>query len=131
MASSLNAQMIRDTVLDAALSLANDPIPNIRFNVAKCLEVLAGVLADSADGQELIQRRIMPALQKLQQDQDADVKSVGSFSGKVATDSYVDTSRQKPWSGRWAEMTSSQKPWVRVLDPSACVCAEPGLSVIS
>ena len=74
MASSLNVQIIRDTVLDAALSLSTDPIPNIRFNVAKCLETLAGVLSDSPDGQELIQRRIIPALKKLQEDSDADVR---------------------------------------------------------
>ena len=76
MASSLNVQIIRDTVLDAALSLSNDPIPNIRFNVSKCLETLASVLSDSPDGQELIQRRIIPALKKLQEDSDADVRWV-------------------------------------------------------
>ena len=74
MASSLNVQIIRDTVLDAALSLANDPIPNIRFNVAKCLETLAGVLGGSPEGQEIVQRRIIPALKKLQDDSDADVR---------------------------------------------------------
>ncbi|ORY34259.1 armadillo-type protein [Naematelia encephala] len=74
MASSLNVQIIRDTVLDAALALANDPIPNIRFNVAKCLETLAGVLAGSPEGQEVLQRKIIPALRKLQEDSDADVK---------------------------------------------------------
>lgn len=76
MASSLNTQIIRDTVLDAALALANDPIPNIRFNVAKCLETLAGVMAASPEGQEITQRKIMPALKKLQEDSDADVRSV-------------------------------------------------------
>ncbi len=74
MASSLNVQIIRDTVLDAALSLASDPIPNIRFNVAKCLETLAGVLAGSPEGQEIVQRRIIPTLKKLQEDSDADVR---------------------------------------------------------
>ncbi|ORX37393.1 armadillo-type protein [Kockovaella imperatae] len=80
MASSLNVQIIRDTVLDAALSLSEDPIPNIRFNVAKCLETLAGVLSTSPDGQELIQRRIIPAVSKLQNDTDADVRY---FSNKA------------------------------------------------
>lgn len=74
MATSLNVQIIRDTVLDAALALANDPIPNIRFNVAKCLETLASVLATSPEGQEISQRRVMPALKKLQEDSDADVR---------------------------------------------------------
>ncbi|RSH92978.1 hypothetical protein EHS25_008426 [Saitozyma podzolica] len=74
MATSLNVQIIRDTVLDSALSLANDPIPNIRFNVAKCLETLAGVITGSPEGQEITQRRIIPALKKLQEDSDADVR---------------------------------------------------------
>jgi serine/threonine-protein phosphatase 2A regulatory subunit A len=74
MASSLDVPIIRDTVLDAALALANDPIPNIRFNVAKCLETLGGVLASSPEGQDLLQRRILPALRKLQEDSDADVR---------------------------------------------------------
>ncbi|KAI9638176.1 armadillo-type protein [Dioszegia hungarica] len=74
MATSLNVQIIRDTVLDAALQLASDPIPNIRFNVAKCLETLAGVLAGSPEGQEIVGRKVVPALKKLQEDTDADVR---------------------------------------------------------
>lgn len=76
MAPSLDVQIIRDTVLDAALQLASDPIPNIRFNVAKCLETLGGVLAGSPDGQEIVGRRVVPALKKLQEDSDADVRYV-------------------------------------------------------
>ncbi|KGB79077.1 protein phosphatase 2 (formerly 2A), regulatory subunit A [Cryptococcus deuterogattii 99/473] len=74
MAPSLNTAIIQDTVLDAALNLANDAIPNIRFNVAKCLETLASVLAQTPEGQELVHRRVVPALRKLQEDQDADVR---------------------------------------------------------
>jgi serine/threonine-protein phosphatase 2A regulatory subunit A len=74
MAPSLDPPIIRDTVLDAALNLAADPIPNIRFNVAKCLEILASVLATSPEGQEIVQRRILPAVKKLQEDTDADVR---------------------------------------------------------
>lgn len=74
MAPSLNTAIIRDTVLEAALQLVSDPIPNIRFNVAKCLETLAAVLANDPDGQDLIQRRILPTLRQLQEDPDADVR---------------------------------------------------------
>ncbi|BEI82618.1 hypothetical protein CcaverHIS002_0304860 [Cutaneotrichosporon cavernicola] len=74
MAPSLNTAIIRDTVLDASLNLVSDPIPNIRFNVAKCLETLAAVLANDPDGQDLVQRRILPTLRKLQEDSDADVR---------------------------------------------------------
>jgi serine/threonine-protein phosphatase 2A regulatory subunit A len=60
--------------LSTALRLCNDEIPNIRFNVAKALEVLASVLQNDPAGQELVQNEIIPALQKLQQDTDADVR---------------------------------------------------------
>jgi serine/threonine-protein phosphatase 2A regulatory subunit A len=70
--------------------LVSDPIPNIRFNVAKSYAVLIdtlrrvpekGTIADggdeskgSAKGQELITSQIMPNLEKLQTDDDADVR---------------------------------------------------------
>lgn len=82
MAPSLSSSIIRDTVLDAALALAADPIPNIRFNVAKCLEVLAGVLGTSAEGQEIIQRKVGPALRKLMEDGDADVRYFATKAGE-------------------------------------------------
>lgn len=75
MAPSLNVAIIRDTVLDAALSLSADPIPNIRFNVAKCLEVLGVQCGLEPEGHDLITRKIVPALKKLQdEDTDADVR---------------------------------------------------------
>lgn len=71
----------------------DDDIPNIRFNVAKTYNVLVNVLrrlpeqgtiyslekqgaalGPSARGQELIQSKIMPALEKLQRDDDVDVR---------------------------------------------------------
>jgi serine/threonine-protein phosphatase 2A regulatory subunit A len=73
--------------------LVNDDIPNIRFNVAKSYAVLIdtlrrlpadGTLQDveksdetktpSPQGQELIQQRILPQLEKLQEDDDVDVR---------------------------------------------------------
>ena len=74
MAPSLNAQIIRDTVLQAAIKLGEDPIPNIRFNVAKCLETLAVVLNTDPEGQEIVQRIVMPSLKRLQEDTDPDVR---------------------------------------------------------
>jgi len=70
----LDVATIRDSVLDAALGLVNDPIPNIRFNVAKALEVLAVTLSSSPEGQEIAGRKIVPALEKLAGDADPDVR---------------------------------------------------------
>lgn len=72
--------------------LVSDPIPNIRFNVAKSYAVLietlrklpaegtlleaeaAGNTAPSSKGQDLVSTLILPNLEKLQQDEDADVR---------------------------------------------------------
>jgi hypothetical protein len=92
MAPSLTTQIIRDSVLEAALNLSNDPIPNIRFNVAKCLETLATQLIQSSEGGDVIERQILPALRKLQDDNDADVR----YAFRVLTDSrYFATKAQE------------------------------------
>ena len=74
-------------------SLVADPIPNIRFNVAKSYAVLIDTLrrlpaegslveseksgtsaGPSAKGQDLISSQILPNLEKLQEDEDTDVR---------------------------------------------------------
>ena len=80
MAPTLTPEVIRENVLSTVLTLVNDPIPNIRFNVAKSLEVLAISLSASAEGKELARTRIVPAVQVLQGDTDPDVRY---FAGKA------------------------------------------------
>ncbi|PVG03360.1 putative ser/thr protein phosphatase 2A regulatory subunit A [Serendipita vermifera] len=74
MAPSLNVQVIRDDILETVLRLAGDPIPNIRFNVAKTLEVIGGVMETSNEGKEVTKNNLIPTLQQLQADNDADVR---------------------------------------------------------
>lgn len=86
--------------------LVVDEIPNIRFNVAKSyneliivlkrlpttgtiysLEKSGVTLESSPEGQELIQERIVPNLEKLQKDDDVDVRffattATASISGE-------------------------------------------------
>jgi len=80
LAPSLTTEVIRENVLGTVLSLVDDPIPNIRFNVAKALEVLAITLANTPDGKELAHSRIVPALQRLRSDADPDVRY---FAGRA------------------------------------------------
>ena len=54
--------------------LTNDPIPNIRFNVAKSLEVLATQVAATTEGRELGRSTIVPAVERLKADTDMDVR---------------------------------------------------------
>lgn len=60
--------------MGVTLRLAADDIPNIRFNVAKALETMAVTLAPSSEGRQLIEADIVPALNKMQEDSDADVR---------------------------------------------------------
>ena len=56
------------------LQLAGDPIPNIRFNVAKGLEIIATSFGDTPEGVQLVQQKVAPVLEALKNDQDADVR---------------------------------------------------------
>lgn len=86
-------EVISKSILPMLDKLVVDDIPNIRFNVAKTygaiIDILrrlpeqgtiytlekAGTTADpSPKGMELIQQRIVPNLEKLQKDDDVDVR---------------------------------------------------------
>lgn len=58
-------------MLPTIVSLSNDPIPNIRFNVAKTLETLFPLLKHDGD---TLANTIHPVLQKLSGDTDVDVR---------------------------------------------------------
>lgn len=74
MASALNAETIRSSVLGTVNRLGEDSVPNIRFNVAKCLDVLAARLHEEPEGAQLVSEGILPSLERLQSDSDADVR---------------------------------------------------------
>ncbi|CCM01981.1 uncharacterized protein FIBRA_04054 [Fibroporia radiculosa] len=73
-APSFTLEIVRGDILETLLQLANDPIPNIRFNVAKALEVLGTTFGDRAEGRQLIEQKVFPVLEMLKNDQDADVR---------------------------------------------------------
>ena len=61
--------LLYSTVLPLVLSMAADPVPNIRFNVSKTLATLAPRLAGGA-----IDDLVRPALNTLIEDPDRDVR---------------------------------------------------------
>lgn len=71
---SLNLEIVRSEVIGPLLDLSKDPIPNIRFNVAKSLEVMAIAFGNSPEGRAFVRERIIPALERQKSDQDADVR---------------------------------------------------------
>lgn len=66
--------IIRSDVIGPLLELSKDPIPNIRFNVAKAFEVMATSFAAVAEGPAFVQEFIIPALDRQKNDPDADVR---------------------------------------------------------
>lgn len=65
--------VIHNSMLPLVIRMAEDPVPNIRFNVAKTM----GVLIKNLDT-NTIQTKVKPALTKLYEDSDRDVKFYAS-----------------------------------------------------
>jgi serine/threonine-protein phosphatase 2A regulatory subunit A len=55
-----------------------------RFNVAKCLGVLSQTLSTQAGGREVARSQILPSLEKLREDSDADVRYFAIKSTETA-----------------------------------------------
>ena len=74
----MSLEIVRGDILDTLLQLDQDPIPNIRFNVSKSLEVLATTFGSTAEGRQLVRQKIAPVLDSQKNDQDADVRFFAS-----------------------------------------------------
>lgn len=105
LAPALSLAVIETSILPMMDKLVNDDIPNIRFNVAKSYAVLIDTLKQLPEegtvlalqkagtpgqgcpkGQDLIAKNILPNLEKLQQDDDVDVR----YFATTAAQSYTD-----------------------------------------
>ncbi|TID24104.1 protein phosphatase PP2A regulatory subunit A [Venturia nashicola] len=101
LAPVLSLGVIQESILPMMDQLVADDIPNIRFNVAKSYGVLVDVLkrvpekgtvaaaekegkplTGSAKGTALIHEKILPNLEKLQQDDDVDVRYFATTSAQ-------------------------------------------------
>ncbi|RHY43581.1 hypothetical protein DYB30_001635, partial [Aphanomyces astaci] len=69
LAPLMSSDQLQLSILPLVLQLASDPVPNIRFNVAKTLETMAGQLDDAAK-----QTLVGPVLHTLATDPDGDVQ---------------------------------------------------------
>lgn len=75
----LDKDIITNSILPFIENLINDPIPNIRFNIAKAFKILVEsyMKLDNVEPQEvesLVNEVVIPRLEKLCQDSDADVR---------------------------------------------------------
>lgn len=110
LAPAVDIRVIEESILPMVDKLVEDPIPNIRFNVAKSFEVLIKVLKElpeegtvkdveakrekgesvgeipSKKGMQIISQRILPQLEKLKQDSDLDVRYFAMCASGAAGD---------------------------------------------
>lgn len=105
LAPALSLDVIETSILPMMDKLVNDDIPNIRFNVAKSYSVLIDTLKQLPEqgtvlalqkggtpgqgcqkGQDLITKSILPNLEKLQQDDDVDVRYFATMAAQNYTD---------------------------------------------
>jgi len=62
-------EVIQNSMLPLVIRMADDPVPNIRFNVAKTLYTLIKYLDTT-----VVQNKVRPCLQNLEKDKDRDVQ---------------------------------------------------------
>ncbi|KAF9204555.1 hypothetical protein BGZ49_005165 [Haplosporangium sp. Z 27] len=74
MTPAVTPEVIRDYILPTVTNLVADPIPNIRFNVAKSIEAQIPILIQNSDTKPLVEQQLRPALVKLSEDADNDVR---------------------------------------------------------
>ena len=74
----MSLDIVSSDVIEPLLQLAKDPIPNIRFNVAKGLEAIAVAYVPAPEGKTFVQQRIIPVLEQMRGDPDADVRYFAS-----------------------------------------------------
>jgi serine/threonine-protein phosphatase 2A regulatory subunit A len=65
---------MRESVAPTVIGLVADPIPNIRFNVAKSLEALIPLMRSFPESAPLVEESVLPSLKKLREDSDKDVQ---------------------------------------------------------
>jgi len=73
LSSVVGQDIITNTMLPLVIRMAQDPVPNIRFNVSKTLHGLIPLLDAN-----VVQTRVKPTLSKLFDDSDRDVKFYAS-----------------------------------------------------
>lgn len=84
MAKALPPVSVKESILPTIVEMSKDPIPNIRFNVAKSLESMIPLLKKDPSTAELVNSTVKSTLENLSTDQDVDVK----FFATRALESY-------------------------------------------
>ncbi|KAJ3337307.1 protein phosphatase 2, regulatory subunit A [Gonapodya sp. JEL0774] len=73
LAQSVTPEVVKDLIVPTVITLSGDPIPNIRFNVAKSFEKLTPILRKPEMGPQILEQ-VRATLTKLSEDLDVDVR---------------------------------------------------------
>lgn len=79
-AAKLSADNLVSVILPFVIEMSSDPVPNIRFNCATTVAIVANRIA--ADKPDLVKREILPLLERLNEDSDVDVRFFASEAVK-------------------------------------------------
>ncbi len=82
-APAMSHSMVLEVLLPIVLAMASDPVPNIRFTVAKTLAHLVATPTASIKNDTLVQAEIAPVLAKLAADSDRDVRKFATTGPTV------------------------------------------------
>ena len=74
MAEVANAEVVKDFIVPTCVRLASDPVPNIRFNVAKTFANVISIVKKLENSAKGINDLIKSTLVKLNEDADVDVR---------------------------------------------------------
>lgn len=74
MSEVANAEVIKDFIIPTCVRLSSDPVPNIRFNVAKTFAKLIPIVKKLDNFAKGHNEQIKSALVKLNEDNDVDVR---------------------------------------------------------
>jgi serine/threonine-protein phosphatase 2A regulatory subunit A len=83
MATKMEPENATVELLPMVLELSTDPVANIRFNVAKCLEQMGPVC-----GQPVYESQIRPVLNVLLEDPDRDVRFFAEHTFRVLEEAF-------------------------------------------
>lgn len=84
-AAKLSPDNLISVILPFVLEMSTDPVPNIRFNCATTIAIVANRIA--SEKPDLVKREILPLLERLNEDSDVDVRFFASKAVKSVQES--------------------------------------------
>eukprot|EP00529_Nitzschia_sp_RCC80_P015281 CAMPEP_0113491478 /NCGR_PEP_ID=MMETSP0014_2-20120614/27576_1 /TAXON_ID=2857 /ORGANISM="Nitzschia sp." /LENGTH=704 /DNA_ID=CAMNT_0000385269 /DNA_START=209 /DNA_END=2323 /DNA_ORIENTATION=- /assembly_acc=CAM_ASM_000159 len=95
MALEMDAQVAQVEMLPLLLEMSTDPVPNIRFNVAKSLAELGPVIWKGPFASTVYDQQVHPVLTLLQEDSDRDVRFYANSAATTLDEARLTSTNEK------------------------------------